>query len=174
MPIFTRNLVKVLQSLSAPFALVSFSKTLYHGSTKPIKDWSLKGAGRYGEGLYLTPDLSIADFYSRGGRQGGGSEKIGDKGFIYAFKVVGKALKISDEQETMQEMVGSYDPASEAFEYVGDLLSAKVTKHLGDWASDEHGVHIVWLNEKGSAISPLPQILVTDMSVIKKISNFES
>lgn len=153
-----------------PFELMVFKKTFYHGSIKPITNWTLKADGRYGSGIYLTPDIKIAEFYGRGGRQGSAGQKLGQKGFIYKFEIAGKALKINSEEKAAQEMVGDFAPAEESFSLVGDLLSKKVTRHFGEWAKDEFDAHIVWFAEKESSpLAPLPQVLITDMSVIKSI-----
>jgi hypothetical protein len=151
-----------------PFEVIDYSATLYHGSTKPVDRFEVgKGAGRYGSGLYLTPDLETAKFYASGGRQGNAGQRLKDGGFLYEFRIAGKCLKILDEYETLREMVGDHDGAAEAFESVGDVESAKVTKFLGEWISQSHGCDIVWLADNQHATSPLPQVLVTDQSVIK-------
>jgi len=154
---------------SPPFKLAPFSKTLYHGSTTPIDNFDVsKGKGRYGQGLYLTPSLDTAQFYAQGGRQGNAGQKLKGNGYIYEFKVAGKALKVLHEQDTMKEVVSDLEDAEDAFSYVGDVLSAKVTKYLGDWAKEFHDASIVWLAASDMGVlSPLEQILVTDQSAIK-------
>jgi len=150
------------------FKIGPFNKKLYHGSTKPVSKWSLKGDGRYGNGLYLTEDKTVATFYSQGGRQGSAGQKLGKVGYLYEFTVSGKAFTVINEQKTMSEMSGSYEPAEQAFDYVGDVFSVLVTKHLGAWVDEEYGINIVELNSDDMGVlSPLPQVLITDLKVIK-------
>ena len=145
---------------------------LYHGSVKPVASFKagIGAPGRYGSGLYLSPDLDVARYHAEGGRQGGASQKLNvpGSGHVYEFTFSGTVLEVTDENEAMRELVGEYEPAEEAFHNVGDLESQKVTRHLGDFAKEVLGAQAVWMNEKGSVGSPLNQVLVLDFSCLSK------
>jgi len=155
-----------------PFQIVSFTKTLYHGSPKPVKKFDVeKGGGRFGNGIYLTPDLKTAQFYAAGGRQGSAGQKLKDSGgYVYEFKVSGQALKVNDEIETMSAVVDQIDEAADAAHEIGDRQSSRVTKYLGQYASDYHNCPIVWFADKSkSVMNPFEQVLVTNDSAIKSV-----
>jgi len=145
---------------------------LYHGSVKPVASFKagIGAPGRYGAGLYLSPDLDIARYHAEGGRQGGASQKLNapGSGHVYEFTFSGTVLEVIDENEAMRELVGEYNPAGEAFRNVGDLESPKVTKHFGAWAKEAFDAQAVWMNEKGSVGSPLNQVLVLDFNCLSK------
>jgi len=163
-----RFIQKVLASL--PFKTMTFSGTLYHGSPTLVDDFDVaKGSGRYGKGLYLTPDLEIAKFYAEGGRQGAAGQRLKrGSGYIYEFKLSGKTLKVLDEGETLREMVGDLEKAEDAFSAVGDLFSKSVTKYLAEWANEKHNADIIWIASKDMGVhSPLEQVVVINQAVIK-------
>lgn len=147
-------------------------KTLYHGSVKEVKKFDVsKGSGRYGKGLYLTPDLKIAQFYAAGGRQGKAGQRIKEgAGFVYEFKVSGDVFRITDEYEAMVDMAGDHEPAEQAQSDIGDYLSSHVTKHTADWVREKYNCDIVWFDEQNAGVlSPLNQVLILNQSAIKSM-----
>jgi hypothetical protein len=161
--------------MSAGYQILNLTRTLYHGSTVAIKEFDVvSGDGRYGRGLYLTPDRSMAEFYARGGRQGNSGQKLGQPGHVYEVKISGKCLKVLDEEETMRDVVDSVEQAEEAWRSIGDLTAAKVTKYLGEWASGDHGVAMIWMAEEGGVLTPVQQVLVMEKSAIKSVQMISS
>lgn len=91
-------------------------------------------------------------------------------GYVYEFKISGKALKVNDEEETMKEVMDRVDEAEQGWRDYGDPLHVSVTKYLGKWADEWEGCNIVWMADPHpSVFTPFEQILVTDKSVIKSV-----
>lgn len=159
---FWQKRLKIKSSSEDGFEEIpNYREQLYHGSVKPIATWTMDGAGRYGKGLYLTPDKKIAEFYAQGGRQGAAGQKLlPEPKHVYTFDVKGKALKILNEDEFFRWFQGEYEPAGEAFNHCGDYMSSRVTKFVSEWAKEEGYDIIVMAEKEPGVLSPFDQVVV--------------
>jgi len=182
-PIRANNLISVLRKLVATSSnntdhklgftiFENYSKIMYHGSTKPIKekDWNTNASGQFGKGLYLTEDRNLAGFYSKGGKQGCSSQKLlKDEQYVYKFKVNGRAFVITDMQDAVTELRGEIDDASDGLmDSGGDYNNTRVTKYFAELASDYHNCQLVVLPKSVKNCDLLtPQTLVLNTGSFK-------
>lgn len=145
---------------------------LHHGSATPVANFKVgAGSGRFGKGLYLTPSKETAEFYSKGGRQGNAGQKLDKQGHTYTFAVNSPvAVIVTDEHEFSSFMVSEDEGAEEAFQDVGDLESARVTKNWARFAEERWGAGVlVYAEKEASVLTPLDQVVVLNDSVVKKV-----
>lgn len=160
-------LKKIVGDVEDGWDLDSFSAALYHGSPKPVDNFDVsKGDGRFGKGLYLTPSVYWAEFYSKGGRQGGPSTRTKDKkrGHVYEFNIsADRAMIVNNEEDFLMAI---RDGVEEADKYYLDE-ERQIYSHATQFA-EEMGCDILVFDPKDSGVlSPTSQVVLLDNQVIK-------
>lgn len=157
------------------YEIKNINQKMYHGSVTPINDWTMEGLGRFGKGLYLALDRKWADFHAKGGRQGVGSYRMKQEpGYIYEFRVKGKALIVTDEFEFLKYMVSEYEPAEEEFSRTGDLTSNRISKFISDFARENFDIDMVVFDPKESdVLSPFSQALILNKNAVKLVDGLD-
>lgn len=145
----------------------NYKATMYHGSLVPVKDWHTDTDGAFGKGLYLTPDLGYADFYSKGGRMGQAGQKLAtDAKYVYEFEIKGRAIIVKNIDEVIYDIQGSIEEAEDV-----DSDSAKIQRFFAQWATDVIGGDILVIPKKVKVehvhFNAAPQALVFNKSAFK-------